>query len=262
LSASTRLLRDKFDLTGKLVVYERPLPAHGRWGRQYHKWRKAYETENIVLNGFYQDLLNEMQTGSPTGGINMAVNGMAFGIGVTTPLRTDGNPASEWQGTQVALTTSSLSGAITAVPCTPLAVAIAAAAAITVAGQAMTVTGAGAAIGATSIPINSMTPSPTIPTGSVVSYAAISASMTPQRLSLTATSSNYADPPQATWSFYLPAGSNSVAVQFQEAAMLYNASSLVAAGAPSRWATHALFSYQKAPNTDVRVDYNLQRITT
>jgi hypothetical protein len=254
-------LEDGTDLKGKIEVFERPNPdGNGR----YRRWRKVYETENIVLNQFYQDLLTEMQSGSAFGGLNLLMNAMALGIGTSTPARTDAGLGGEWQGTNVAGTTSSLASGtpITAVPCSPLAVALPAAAAITVAGQAMTVTGAGAAIAATSIPVNSVTPSPTIPTGSAVAYAAASSTMTPQRLALTNVAGNYADPPQATFSYYLPAGSNSVAVQFQEAGLLYNASSLVAAGSPTRWATHAAFVYQKAPNTDVRLDYTLQRILT
>jgi hypothetical protein len=222
----------------------------------------VYETENIVLNQFYTDLLNEMATGSPTGGINLQLNALAVGIGTTAALRTDTGLASEWQGTTVALTSASLTGgiAITSVPCTPLSVALPASAAIVVGGTAMTVDVAGAAIGATAIPVLSVTPITTIASGATITYAAVS--VTPQRASLTATTPNFADPPQMVYSFYLPAGANAVPVQFQEAGLLYNASSLAAATAPSRWATHAVFAYQKGLNVDVRIDYTLARSLT
>ncbi len=72
----------------------------------------------------------------------------------------------------LAATTSSQSGTIVAIPVTALVAAVAGGSTVTVAGQAFTVTSAGAPSGATSIPVNSQSVTGTIASGSTVTTMA------------------------------------------------------------------------------------------
>ena len=65
-------------------------------------------------------------------------------------------------------TTSAVTGTVASIPVTALSVAVAGGTNVIVAGQAFTVTSAGAAAAATSIPVNSQAVSGTIPTGTTV----------------------------------------------------------------------------------------------
>ncbi len=68
----------------------------------------------------------------------------------------------------LAATTAPLTGSVTAIPVTALVAAVTGGSTATIAGQAFTVTSAGAALGATSIPVNSTVVTGTIASGSIV----------------------------------------------------------------------------------------------
>ncbi len=72
----------------------------------------------------------------------------------------------------LAATTAPLSGSVTAIPVTALVAGVPGGSTATIAGQAFSVTSAGAAVGATSIPVNSSTVTGTIASGSTVTTMA------------------------------------------------------------------------------------------
>lgn len=239
---------------GTLTAYERPA------GRTDLPWKKVLTAKNIVLNAFYNDLFNIMNAGASPA--SLVIGALALGISNVAVARTDTGLGNEWSGVNIGKLASQLNSGTpyTAIPlATPLPVALVSTNALTIGAISPTVSAAGAAQGVTSIPVNSVTPGSNILTGTAVSFAGLS--VTAQRMSPTATTPTITDPPSNIWSFYLPAGANAVAFQFQEAGLLYNAPSLTPGGTGS-WATHALFAYNKPVNTDVRIDYTLQRTLT
>lgn len=245
------------------VVESDPLGVGG-WLRFYERevgsrrWRLAGEARNIVLNGFYNDLFSVM------GGtaVTLAINALALGYqsGTITPARTDTGLAVEWANPVTTLTTALTNGqtGITALAVAATPEPIPSGTSIQLGtGQTVT-TSASTAAGATSIPVTSFTASQAYGIGTGLNVT----SWTPQRVGITLVTPTTTDPPQSVFSFYLPAAANLVTIVFTEAGLLYNNSSVTPNGAPSRFATHAAFSYTKAPNTDLRIDYTLARSLT
>jgi Flp pilus assembly protein TadG len=101
-----------------------------------------------------------------SGGVYSWQAGVTINGGFTSnELRPPDEPA-------LAATTGLLSGTITAIPVTPLSVAVPGGSTVTVGGQAFTTSAAGATSGATSIPVNGQAVSGTITTGSTVTTMA------------------------------------------------------------------------------------------
>jgi hypothetical protein len=118
--------------------------------------------------------------------------------------------------------------------------------------QALNVTPA-VASGATNLTVTSFTPNQNWPIGTPIIYTDTSIHV-PQRMSLVLGSTSAADPVSGTWSFYLPASANSVPFTFTEAGLIYNAN--------TKFMSHLGFAYTKTGNTDLRIDYTLNRSTT
>jgi hypothetical protein len=265
-------IRKRFipDLEGRLEFFEREgLPEYVRLRGYTSPWRKVLEAENIVLNGFYNDLIAYMQGVATV----MAPNALALGYGVA-PL--SGVPATdrivtalknEWVNPSCTVNAQlNLGTAYTQATVTGLVVPMPVGTVVQFAnGQTATLTTA-AATGAVTLFFTAGLNG----TGAVVSGANIVVgsgvtvnSWTPQRCSLTATAAAVTDPPQGTWSFYLPASANGVNIAFTEAGLLYKNSSLVPGNVAATYlATHAAFAYTKNTNTDLRIDYSLARSLT
>jgi hypothetical protein len=243
------LLRDRTALEGILRVWDRP--AGGRI------WRSAGEWHNIVLNQFYIDLFVAMSSGAWIGNIGA----MALGVKASPAfVRTDTGLTKEWLNPVATLTTQITSGATGVVA---LAVtggvrgAIASGTQLQLGAGQTVVTSGAVADGATSIPVTSFTATSTYTVGTAVNVL----DWTPQRMGVTLTTPNVADPPSNVWSFYLAAAANVANVVFTEAGLMYTTPSLVAGGA-GKFATHVAFAYTKNVNTDTRFDYTLQRALT
>lgn len=240
---------DPFGLSGYLRFHEREV------GRR--RWRQVLEVPNIVVNGFYNDLFNVMGGGT----VALTVNGLALGYqsGTITPARADTALAVEWNNPVTTLTTALTNGqtGITALAVAACPEPIPTATSIQLGSGQTVTTSASTAAGATSIPVNSFTASQAYGIGTGVNVT----SWTPQRMGVTLLTPTTTDPPQQIFSFYLAAAANLVSIVFTEAGLLYNNSSL-AAGGTAHFATHAVFSYTKGPNVDLRIDYTLARALT
>jgi hypothetical protein len=220
-------------------------------------WRKVLDAENIVLNGFYNDLIANMQGGAQA----LNINGLAIGWGQSVvPARADIGLVKEFNNPVTTLSAQlNNATAYTAMSVVACPEPIPAGTSIQLgAGQTVVTSGASAA-GATTININSFTANQNYVIGTGLNVT----SWTPQRMSTTATAAVQTDPPNGTWSFYLPAAANQVNVAFTEAGLLYRNSSLTPGDvASTHFATHAVFSYTKNVNTDLRIDYTLARSLT
>lgn len=238
-------------IEGVLKAWDRPAGSR--------IWRPAGDWSNIVLNQFYVDLFTAMSGSSP------ALNVLACALGVQlspTFARTDTGLNDEWANPVGLLSTSIANGAVGQVT---LLVAAGVHGQIPTGTNLLLGTGPGQALvtngvtadGATSITVNSFTSSQLQPIGANI----VVSDWTPQRLPTSLTTATPADPPSNTWSFYLAAAANVASVVFTEAAILYSNPSMVSLGA-GKAATHVAFSYTKLINTDLRLDYTLQRTLT
>jgi hypothetical protein len=239
--------RDPF--VGEMRVFSRPEGSR--------LWRYNDTFKNILLNQWYLDLFAQLQP-SPPGGMVLSPANLALGYGVTpTFTRPDTGLKREWSQV-VGSGAGALGGSpITAVPVTAIPLAIANGATVVLQGggaaQNLTVN-PGEASGATSVRVNSFTPNAGNSAGAyTVSYTDTTI-WVPQRMSIVLGSTNAADPVSGTWSFYLPASSNTVALTFTEAGLVYNAN--------VKFMSHVAFAYTKSGNTDLRIDYVLTRTTT
>lgn len=254
----SHILLPKFE--GMLEFFERP---RRDFPLPYAKWRKVMETENIVLNGFYNDLIAYMQGTA----IVLAPNALALGYGTgLAPARAETHLVSEWVNPACTLNAQLNSGtAYTQATVTGLVVPLPVGTVIQFgAGQTATLTTAAASGAATLFFTAGLNGTGAVASQNYLVGSAVNVtSWVPQRCSLTATGFSAADPPQGTWSFYLPASANSVNLALTEAAMLYKNSSLTPGNLGASWfATHAAFAYTKNPNTDLRIDYTLARSLT
>lgn len=240
--------REQPQIEGILRAYDRPAGSR--------IWRPAGEWSNIVVNAFYNDLFSAMSGGAPA----LNVLACAVGVGVSpTFARADVGLKNEWINPVALLSTAIANGATgqTTLLCAAgCPAAIPNSTNILIGSQAL-VANPGEAAGATSIRVNSFTSAALYPIGTGINVS----DWTPQRMPTSLTTAAPADPPAMTWSFYLAAAVNAATVTFTEAGMLYNSPSLVAGGAGT-FATHVAFAYAKLVNTDLRLDYTLQRTLT
>lgn len=241
-------LNDPAPLEGEMRIFARPAGSR--------LWRYDGTFKNILLNQWYLDLFAQLQP-SPPGGITIAPTNLALGYWPTPAFaRTDTALNGEWTSTVTQLTVASGVVPITSLSVNKLPIPIANGASVTlgVSGtpQVLTVN-PGEAAAATSLRVNSFTPNTNRPIGTPITYVD-SSIWVPQRMSVVLGTTNASDPVSGTWSFYLPASSNTVSITFTEAGLVYNAN--------TTFMSHVAFAYTKSGNTDLRIDYVLTRTTT
>lgn len=240
--------RERLGITGILRAWDRPT------GKRL--WRPAGEWSNIVVNAFYNDLFSAMSGGAPA----LNVLACALGVGVSpTFARADVGLKTEWANPVALLSTAIANGATgqTTLLCAAGCPAALASGTNLLLGSQTLVTNGATAAGATSITVITFTAAALYSIGTAINVS----DWTPQRLPTSLTTAAPADPPAMTWSFYLAAAANVATVAFTEAGMLYNAPALTPGGAGT-FASHVAFVYSKLINTDLRLDYTLQRSNT
>lgn len=244
-----RSLFERDPLVGEMRVFSRPEGSR--------IWRYDDTFKNILLNQWYLDLFAQLQP-SPPGGMVLSPANLALGYRPSpAPARTDTALSLEWS-TAVGDHVGNLgTSAITTVPISALPIALANGVTVVLQGagapQNMTVN-PGEAAGATTVRVNSFSPNAGNGTGSYAIYYSDTAIWVPQRMSLVLATTSAVDPVSGTWSFYLPASSNTTAITFTEAGLVYNSN--------VKFMSRVAFAYTKSSNTDLRIDYVLTRTTT
>jgi hypothetical protein len=243
-------IAEREPLVGEMRVWERTAEPRGLW-------RPVGRFKNILLNQWYLDLYGQLQP-SPPGGIVLSPANLALGYGVTpTFLRPDTGLKAEWS-TAVGTGPGNLgTSAITTVPVTAIPIPLANGVTVVLDGagadQNMTVN-PGEAAGATQVRVNSFSPNTGNGTGAYAVRYTDTSIWVPQRMTIILGSTNSSDPVSGTWSFYLPASANTVALTFTEAGLVYQSN--------TKFMSHVAFAYTKSGNTDLRIDYVLTRTTT
>ena len=240
-------IEDPAPIKGSMRVWERTPGSR--------LWRYQGDYSNILVNQWYLDLFAGLANYPPA--TNLSPANLALGYGVSpTFTRTDTALKLEWSTTIATLTVASGTVATTSLTVTTLPLGLANLVSVTLGAsgtpQTLTVTPA-VASGATNLTVSSFTPNQNWPIGTPIIYNDVTVHV-PQRPSLVLGTTNATDPVSGTFSYYLPASANTSPLTFTEAGLVYAGN--------TKFMSHVAFAYTKNGNTDLRIDYTLNRSLT